>query len=600
MAKLPRSPISEGVTNQYRPVREARASGADPVGQAMEQAGNAGFEIASRMADAKIAADAAEASIKLRSRLDEEYRAIENDMEGDPAGFEAKFRERAAAIASEEAGRMSSPAMKRAFGAKSMELTETYSINMRDVTRRRQVEGIKAQALRMNADFELLANNPDTDPDTLEEARLSNLSMVDRYVATGIYTPDVAEAAKIALEEVHRVGVSNRVVTSITRYLDDDDYVRAEQAFLSAIENKQIDPAKKDIVHEMLKTKTREGEVITTADKLWGDSGQFLDVAMAEAYKITDPKKRVEVEVRLAQLNAQKVTGENARQEEVRKSGMEPILNGGDMGSIPAAVRLAADPDTLKYWQDLVDNRKERQERSAAMSAQQKAALKEYETNVIGSINALRGSDSDLYNQGPRAWRAEDPYLYAQYMSLDDGARQGIERAVESSRTSGGKASAEDALLSQLVNAAPTFGLNMTEMKMNDPDLYAQVIGSLYNAAGKEAPKLGGGDLTSTRRKEIFGAALANAYRANGEMKTGFSIAGVPLGPLAIALNGNTETEQRRAALQIAAALPRDYGTARIKLLDEGNTNPSEIEIAREALRMVEKRQPGTFTQGDR
>ena len=149
MARLPRSPISVDVQNNYRPVQEARASGADPVGQAMEGAGNAGFEIASRMADAKIAADTAEAAIKLRSRLDEEYRAIENDMEGDPAGFEARFRERAAAVANEEAGRITSPAMKRAFAMKSMEQTETYSINMRDTTRRRQVEGVKAQTMRM-------------------------------------------------------------------------------------------------------------------------------------------------------------------------------------------------------------------------------------------------------------------------------------------------------------------------------------------------------------------------------------------------------------------------------------------------------------------
>jgi hypothetical protein len=118
MAKLPRSPIANDVQNNYRPVAEARASGRDHVGAALEDAGNAGFEIASRLADAKIATDAARAELDLANRLDLERRALEDNNEIDPASIEPMFQERARAAVEEVNGKISSPALRRAFATR--------------------------------------------------------------------------------------------------------------------------------------------------------------------------------------------------------------------------------------------------------------------------------------------------------------------------------------------------------------------------------------------------------------------------------------------------------------------------------------------------
>jgi hypothetical protein len=140
-------------------------------------------------------------------------------------------------------------------------------------------------------------------------------------------------------------------------------------------------------------------------------------------------------------------------------------------------------------------------------------------------------------------------------------------------------------------------------MKTENPDRYDQVIGALRNAADQEARALGDGALTVVRRKEIFGTVLSTVYKNEGEM-AGFRPFGSPVGPLALAPELNASTEERRRALDIAALLPRDYRAARAKLLDKGNANPSEMEVATEALSMRAKQDakeaPPTFTQGDR
>jgi hypothetical protein len=607
MAKLPRSPISEGVTNQYRPVREARASGADPVGQAMEQAGNAGFEIASRMADAKIAVEGAKAETALQSRLDAEKRLLETATDIEPEELEARFRERAAAIVSEEAGRMSSPAMKRAFGQISGQKVESYSIQMRDVTRRKQVARIDSDLLSLADSFQKTtedANSYFKDPKTNEpsvaESALANaMSAIDR--SAGILDEDVVKERKLKLQAAYDVGLSNMHVKNVDTRLEAGNFAAAESYFRD--NSKEISKAEQDKVEEVIRVKTREGVAVRDADEIRAAHPGDLTAQLEKARQIEDVAVRKSVTDHIIAENARDVTATNAKQDAVRMAGMEPILNGGGMGSIPGDVLRDADADTVAYWQNLVDSRRERSARMATLSAEQKAALKAYETNVVGAINAVKDSDPDLYNRGPRAWMAEDPALYAQFVALDGDAKAAIERGIESSRTGGGKVSAADGIYSQLVAGSTTFGVDLTAMKTENPDRYNQVIGALRNAADQEARALGDGALTVVRRKEIFGTVLSTVYKNEGEM-AGFRPFGSPVGPLALAPELNASTEERRRALDIAALLPRDYRAARAKLLDKGNANPSEMEVATEALSMRAKQDakeaPPTFTQGDR
>jgi hypothetical protein len=510
MAKLPRSPLSEGVTNQYRPVREARASGADPVGQAMEQAGNAGFEIASRMADAKIAADAAEASIKLRSRLDEEYRAIENDMEGDPAGFEARFRERAAAIASEEAARMSSPAMKRAFSAKSMELTETFGINMRDVTRRRQVEGVKAQTMRVGANYEALSADPSKPRELLDAARDDYMSLIDQQQRAGIFTPDVAEAARIAAGEVYQGGVTTRHLTNLDNLVDAGRYGEAE-AYLNANDH-EMNPAEAQKARDAFEVKQREGAAVTTADKLWNDSGQSYEAAIAEAYKITNPDERLAVEGRLGQLKSQFDAGVQATDQKALDTGMEYVTTGR---SIPASVMREASPKVRDMLQSEQRSRSLWNQQMATLSAEEKAAIKEASNISKDYLKGFAALAPTQYMSGPANW-GED--LKPIWDSLSAEHKGEILTDINTRAAGSQTFDATDKVFKDLVAQVPMLG--PSDMRGKDfsgaskspKNALAEeqaVRASLYRQAQDYAKRTGGAPITPTESKII----IARAFR---------------------------------------------------------------------------------------
>lgn len=530
MARLPRSPIAVDVQNNYRPVREARANGADPVGQALEGAGNAGFEIASRMADAKIAADAAEASIKLRSRLDAEYRAIENDMEGDPAGFEARFRERAAAVANEEAGRLSSPAMRRAFGMKSQELTETFTLNMRDVTRRRQVEGVKAQTMRIGADYEALAADPDKHGDggvLLKEAQDDYLALIGRQQKAGIYNPEQAEAARIAAAEIYRGGVSTRVVTRIDRFLDAGDYVSAEQEFLTQYND--IAPGQRDNVKDVLETKKREGTAIATADRLWSESGRSYEAFIAETSRIENVDERLAVEARGAQLKGQMDAGREATDRALLEEGMGHIVNGK---GLPADLLRRASPLVIDRLQSEQRTRQLWNQQMATASAQEKAALRELSKGNYYRLKAQL-NDRELAAAGFSAILA-DPQLNEMYENMTSDEQGQFYNDAVSAANNGGVPADKTLKAYKDVMAlvgtslpegmtAKTFGKTFKGAGEGDPGAERvsanrkksktaiELEGVMMRLVGEELERTGGAPIDQDRAKQLAALALAEA-----------------------------------------------------------------------------------------
>lgn len=511
MARLPRSPISVDVQNNYRPVQEARASGADPVGQAMEGAGNAGFEIASRMADAKIAADTAEAAIKLRSRLDEEYRAIENDMEGDPAGFEARFRERAAAVANEEAGRITSPAMKRAFAMKSMEQTETYSINMRDTTRRRQVEGVKAQTMRVGANYEKLSADPSKPRELLDAARDDYLSLINQQQRAGIYTPDVAEAARIAAGEVYQAGVTTRHLTNMDAMLDAGRYGEAEEYFKASYA--EIAPAERAKAEEVLQTKKQEGMAVTAADKLWADAGQDYAAAITEAAKIENPVDRLAVEGRLATLKNQWDAGVQATDQKAWDTGMEYITTGK---SIPANVMRDASPKVRDLLQAEVRTRSLWNQQMATLSAEEKAAIKEASNISKDYVKGFAALAPEQYMMGPSNW-GED--LKPVWDSLAPEHKAEIITDINTRAAGGSTFNAADAVLKDLVAQVPMLapanrqGKDFSGASKSTGQALAEeqaVVASLYSQSQDHAKRTGGAPITPQESKIM----IARAFRS--------------------------------------------------------------------------------------
>jgi hypothetical protein len=517
MAKLPRSPIAQDVRNNYSPVREARASSDDPVGAALKQAGDAAFEIGERMATAKINADMTKASIKLRSKLDAARREIENDMEADPATFEARFRERAAEIANEEAGTLSSPAGRKAFGLKAQEDVEAYSIRMRDVTRRRQVENVKADTLEAGSAYELLAKDPNTAPDILDATRADYDALIDRQVKAGIYTPDEAAAAKIASAEVYRAGVSTRVVTRIDNLLDSGDYVGAKQEFLTKYND--IDPAQREKVEDVLNTKSREGIAVQTADKLWNEAGKSWDAFIAEARKIENVDDRLAVEARGAQLKAQDDAAKAAEQDAVVNDGLLALNN---TGTIPSSILMRADGKTREFLSDQVYQRQARARAEATSTAEERRLRKEASDASAKYIASVGGDPAmaSLYLEGPMAWKEQVPWLYEEYSQLDPVDRATVDSDINKRRATGGTATASDKVFSELIKSVPmlapkdALAEKYGDARSKDSKASAEekaVRASLRQQADEYAARTGGAPLTTADRDLMIARAFKGA-----------------------------------------------------------------------------------------
>jgi hypothetical protein len=516
MAKLPRSPIAAEVRNNYTPVREARASGADPVGGALERAGGAAFELGNRMAEAKINADMTKASIRLRSKLDAARREIETDMEADPATFEARFRERASQIANEEAGALSSPAGRKAFGLKAQEDVEDYSIRMRDVTRRRQIENVKAETLQAGAEYELLAKDPSKPRELLDASKADYDALIDRQLKAGIYTPDEVAAAKIAAEEVYRTGVSTRHLTNVDAMLDAGRYGEAEEYF--KVNYGEVDPAVREKAEDVLQAKKREGVAIQTADRFWADADGDYGKAIAEAYKITNPDERLAVESRLAQLKAQGDAAREATDRALLEEGMGFITKGQ---SLPADLLRRASPLVVDRLQTEQRTRRLWEQQMATLSAEERRALKEASAVTKDYIRSIGSLDPEAYLAGPDAWPAD---VQAEWDRMAPTDKSDIIADIAARTARGGTFDAVDKVLADLVKQVPMLGPE----KMKGKDFGAstkskggalreerEVRASLYRQAQEHARRTGGAPITPQDSKVMIARAFreANAKR---------------------------------------------------------------------------------------
>jgi hypothetical protein len=420
MAKLPRSPIAAEVRNNYTPVREARASGADPVGGALERAGGAAFELGNRMAEAKIAVEGAKAETALQSRLDAEKRLLESATDIEPEELEARFRQRANQIVSEEAGRMTSPALRRAFAQVSGQKVESYSIQMRDVTRRKQVARIDSDLLSLADAFQKTTEDADSyfkDPTTGEpsvaEASLANaISAVQR--SAGILEEDVVKARILKLQATYDTGLSNMHIKNIETRLEAGNFAAAESYFRENV--KEIGKAEQDKVDQVIRLKTREGEAIIIGDELWdkanGDYNQYLSLLRQDS-RVNTPDVLTSLEARGAQRLAQTNAAASAKQAADLDKGMSYVVAGGKP---PASWYLTADPGAAYTVQERVRAREEQVARMATMSAEQRVLQSQISKGNYYRLKAqLAGSDaSALTFEGLLA----DPAMAALYENM--------------------------------------------------------------------------------------------------------------------------------------------------------------------------------------
>jgi hypothetical protein len=576
MAKLPRSPLSEGVTNQYRPVREARASGADPVGQAMEQAGNAGLEIANRMADAKIATEAARADIGLRSDLDKLRRELDADAEIPPEQLENAYRERASKIVADRTSGMQSPALRRAFGTQSATALENGAIDMRDVTRRKQVAGARAEALTLFAEYEETAKNPtsfekpkDGSPSTAEVARDNAISVADRYLASGVWDADTAAEMKLKAQATYDVGLTNAHITSISDKLENGDWQNANDYFIEY--GSQIAKDKWPVIQTAIAEKKKEGVAISTADRLWDETGGNYGLAILETKKITNPEERTAAEARLGVLQNQFSAGKSAKQAADVESGMGYVVQGR---SPPLSWFETADPDAVYTVQERLRARRAQASGLAGMTAAEKAAMKDQSARNKFILESQL-TDKDLVQAGTVAILADPDLkdLYDNMLPDDQLAFDKKFAETKASPTPSGTIKAYSEVMSVMALSGVNFGKGKTfednfkaagEGKPGDPYVSANrkkskatldLEGITMQLVTEELERTRGAPIDAARAKQIGALALA---MAGEDKKTGETKYPIPQ-DLAI---GIAETDARRAVIEFRKLKPKAWSKA--------------------------------------
>lgn len=555
MAKLPRSPISEGVTNQYRPVREARASGADPVGQAMEQAGNAGFEIASRMADAKIATDAANAEIGLRSDLDKLRRELEADSETAPEQLESVYRERASKMVADRAGAMQSPALRRAFGTQSAATLENGAIDMRDVTRRKQVSSANAEALKVFDAYEQSTKDPlsyqpsaNGGPSLAELNRESAIGLIERRRRAGTLDEDTAMEQTLKARAVYDVGLSNAHVFTIDAYLEKGDAVSIALADAHFMEHSgDISQEQREKVRDVIDVKKNENLAITTADKLWGESNGNFDVFITKTREIANVNDRLAVEARGAQLKNQDEAARDAEQDAVVDEALIAITSGK---SVSSSVMMRADGKTRLFIQDQVRQRRIQDQQMATLSAEEKAAIKEESATNRDYLTSFASSGpaaAEVFLAGPAVWKDVAPDLYKDYNALSVEDKNKINLDINTRRASGGTTTAADAVFADLVQAVPMLqpskavgvkygdARSTTAIPANEEKA---VRASLKRQSEDYARRTGGAPLTIDERDRI----IARAFREVDGKLYPFTEPGIVVDPLKDRLRAVNET----------------------------------------------------------
>lgn len=599
MATLPRSPIARNVTNEVRVVSQARASGGDSVGAALEDAGNAGFEITSRIASAKIAADTAEASIRLRSRLDEEYRAIESDMTGDPSAFEARFRERAAAVSEEEAARLSSQGVRRAFALKSQELTEAFVPGVRDTTRRRQVDGVKAQVLLVGDEYSRLAQDVGKSREALEDYRNDYIALINRQVEAGIYSPAEAEAAKIAGQEVYRSGVSARHLANVDFLIEAGRFGEAREAFKAAYD--EIAPADRERAERVIEAKYIEGEAVRWADDIWARSGGNYAQALEEVRKIEDIDARLAAESRLATMKNQTDAAQAAADQQALSEGMGYVVAGR---SLPASFLRNASPLVIDRLQTEQRTRRLWDQQMAAASAQERAAIKEMSAGNHRILKAQIARDPELAAAGIEAILA-DPVMASLFDAMGPDQRGQFFLEVEGARQAGGVATdAVSKAYKSVVNVAAQYmpegmkaenfgnkfrglgegdpGVRRVNQTRNKSKAALDFEGALFELVAEESQRLNGAEIPAERARQL----VALAYAKAGEKKDGSTL--YPLSE--DVAEGINSVEERRAIMDFRRE-NADLWRAVSSEVRAMVPNASDALVLDEALKILRQRE---------
>ena len=576
--------------NNLRVVRNARPDPNTPqLGDFVQAAG----EFVDRIESARAEQEVVDTELKARREYDAAYRELEQDGEGDYEEFESRLMERSREVRGKILEGVKSGAARKAVEGRLDQIETGYVIRTRDLQRTRAVEDVKAGLIARTSALEETAKDPSVPfamPDNPnvrsyaaeQEVVLAEINSMQRK---GFLAKDDAERMRVQIEAQGRGAQSLRHTSTIDTLMDKGLHTEAEEYFKTHYG--EISPETREKIESAIEVKGLVTKAVQKADELMVDAGGDYDKALTEVRKIKDVDLRLEAEARLNTMRSQDNAADAERQDDVRMKGMEPILAGGGLANIPASVMREADPDTRQFWNDMIYSRRQREQTIKTLSAQERAALKEMQATTTQQIKGMAVTHSELYLSGPASWQNTAPGAYQRFNLLDSSDQEAILNDIAERKQNGNTQSTVDrAFLNLNEQAERLFPERFTKGSL-DSEATLALQGELRALAEQELRDNGGKPLTTDRVRALVGVAAAEVETSKGALWWRTT---EPLRPLTEEEAAQeTNIQKYRRALQVSQALPDYYRAARLKLIESGETAPTEYQIADEALAMRDR-----------
>ena len=519
MPRMPSDRIEGQVSNNVRPTRLTRASGAAPEARALQQVGGVVQEMGDRIRTANIQAEVVDAQFSLRDELDQAYRELERDMEGDPAEFEQRMRTKSKEIVSKVGGNMSSPMHKRLWEQASQRDVESFAIQSRDLTYKRQIDGAKAKTIEAGTKYEAVVKDPSKSRDQLEQGYTDFKGLVDAQLEAGLYTQTEAAQLKAQAEVNFKSGVSLRHVSEIDHRMDAGDFASAEEYFKTNYG--EIDPARREQSESAIEVKGVEQKAVQRADAFMVDAAGDYGKALEKARKVKDVDLRLKIESRLTTMKGQDEQADALEQKDVKEGLLDHVISGGSLASAPADLVRRADAFTLDYIQQEQRQRQVWAQQMSTLTAQERAAVTQMSAIGKDHLQGFRALEPEVYMMGPEYWKTEAPHLHEAYQLLKPEHRSEIVMDIRKRQATGNTVDTTDSVFKDLIAQVPMLGPENRKGKdfskgsdgKGSKRTYskeeAAVRASLYQQAQEHAKRTGGADITPQESRVM----IARAFR---------------------------------------------------------------------------------------
>lgn len=451
MVTLPRyNQPQVAVSNQRQVQRFNRVSASDPVGEATQQAGDALGAFADKIHQGKVAAEMAKSDIQLRDELDKTYRELEADTDSDPATFEERFKERTAEIVAGKSANIPGGKAQGVWQERANELVFQRTQQVRDLTRTRQVDNVRAESITVGAEYKRLSEDPATSDETLAASREMYLQLIEVNRKGGIYDNDTAAALKQEADETHRASVSMRHLTNVDSMMDAGRYGEAEAYFKAS--DHEILPDKREGVEDALMLKSRAAKAIETADSYWSESGGDFMSAIEKARAIKDVDERLAVEDRLTTMRVQDGQAKAEAENSAMDSAWSFLSEGGSSVTMDAATWKALPGRERVQIQNWERSRREAAKRDAQMSALERQVMKTNSGISRQALEADRATDPELYMGGPAVWAEEAPDLFEDWQAMLPEDQMKVRLDIQERKAKGESVSTVDAAFKDVID----------------------------------------------------------------------------------------------------------------------------------------------------